>query len=97
MQASALMFKAPRFDGEFDLRGRADLARDSPYKAKVFPMMELLEHSLGRPIRLRSSENNTQCLQVVETGVSPDLRHLPRTERIFVEVVVVHKISSKKD
>ena len=33
-------------------------------------MMELLEHALGRPIRLRCLENNTQCLQAAETGYS---------------------------
>ena len=39
-------------------------------KAEVLPMMELLEHALGRPILLRCVEDNTQCLQAAETGYS---------------------------
>ena len=57
--------------------------------------MELLEHALGRPIRLRCLEENTQRLQAAETGYSAALRHLPRTERISVGVV--HETSSEKD
>ena len=53
-------------------------------KADVLPMMELLEHARGRPTRPRCLEDNTQCLQVAETGYSAALRHLPRTERISV-------------
>ena len=56
-------------------------------KAEVLPMMELLEHALGRPIRLRCLEDNTQCLQAAETGYSVALKHLPRTERISAGVV----------
>ena len=63
-------------------------------KAEVLPMMELLEHALGRPIRLRCLEDNTQCLQAAETGYSAALRHLPRTERISVGVV--HETFSEK-
>ena len=63
-------------------------------KAEVLPMMELLEHFLGRPVRLRCLENNTQCLQAAEIGYSAVLGHLPRTERISVGVV--HKIFSEK-
>ena len=37
-------------------------------KAEVLPMMELLEHALGRPVKLRCLEDNTQCLQAAETG-----------------------------
>ena len=94
MLASVLVFEAPRFDGEFDLRGRDDLARDS-FTAEVIPMMELLEHALGRPSRLRCLEGNTQCLQAAGTGYSAALRHLPRTERISVGVF--HETSFEKD
>ena len=55
-------------------------------KAEVLPMMELLEHALGRPIRLRCLEDNKQCLQAVDTGYSAALRHLLRTERISIEM-----------
>ena len=58
-------------------------------------MMELLEHALGRPIRIRCLEDNTQCLQAADTGYSATLSHLYRTERISVGVV--HKTSSEKD
>ena len=64
-------------------------------KAEVLPMMELLEHALGRPIRLRCLEDNTQCLQAADTGYSAALRHLPRTERISIGVI--HEIFSEKD
>ena len=63
-------------------------------KAEVLPMMGLLEHALGRPIRLRCLEDDTQCLQAAETGYSAALRHLPRTERISVGVV--HETCSEK-
>ena len=63
-------------------------------KAEVLPMMGLLGHSLGRPIRLRCLEDNTQCLQAAETGYSGVLRHLPRTQRISVGVV--HETFSEK-
>ena len=53
-------------------------------RAEVFPILELLEHALGRPIRFRCLGDNTQCLQAAETGYSAVLRHLPRTERISV-------------
>ena len=63
-------------------------------KAEVLPMMELLEHALGRKIRLRCLEDNTQCIQAAESGYSAALRHLPRTERISVGVV--HELFSEK-
>ena len=64
-------------------------------KAEVLPMLELLEQALCRPVRLRCLEENTQCLQAAETGYSAALRHLPRTERISVDVI--HETFSEKD
>ena len=63
-------------------------------QAEVLPMLELVEYSLGRPIRLRCLEDNSQCFQAAETGYSAVLRHLPRTER--VSIGVVHKTFSEK-
>ena len=63
-------------------------------KAEVLPMMELLEHFLGRPVRLRCLEDNTQCIQAAEIGYSAFLRHLPRIERISVGIV--HEAFSEK-
>ena len=56
-------------------------------KSEVLPMLGLFEQALGRPVRLRCLEDNTQCLQAAETSYSAALRHLPRTERISVGVV----------
>ena len=64
-------------------------------KSEVLPMLELLEQALGRPVRLRCLEDNTQCPQAAETGYSAALRNLPRTERISIGVV--HEIFSEKD
>ena len=57
-------------------------------------MLELLEHALDRPLRLRCLEDNTQCIQAADTGYSAALR-LPRTERISIGVV--HNSFSEKD
>ena len=37
-------------------------------KSEVLPMLELLEQALGRPVRLRCLEDNTQCIKAAETG-----------------------------
>ena len=63
-------------------------------KSEVLPMLELLEQALGRPVRLRCLEDNTQCIQAADTGYSAALRHLPRTERISLGVV--HDFFRKK-
>ena len=63
-------------------------------KSEVLPMLELLEQALGRPVRLRCLEDNTQCLQAAETGYSVALRYLPRTEQISLGVV--HEIISER-
>ena len=55
-------------------------------KAEVLPMMELLEHALGRPIRLRCLEDDNECVLAIDTGYSAALRHLLRTERISTEM-----------
>jgi hypothetical protein len=50
-------------------------------------MLELFEAALRHEIKLICLEGNTQCIQAAQTGYSPALRHLPRTERISVGVV----------
>ena len=56
-------------------------------KPEVLPMLELLEQALGRPVRPRCLEDNTQCIQAADTGYSAALRHLPWIERISLGVV----------
>ena len=63
-------------------------------KAEVLLILVLLEHALGRLVKLRGLADNTQRLQVTETGYSAAPRHLPRTERISVGLV--HETFSKK-
>ena len=58
-------------------------------------MLKLLEQALGRPVRLRCLEDNSQCIQPADTGYLAALRHLPRTERISLGVV--HEVFSEKN
>ena len=44
--------------------------------------MHQMEVSLGRLVRLRGLEDNTQCIAAIQRGYSPALRHLQRHCRL---------------
>ena len=93
MLASCLEVKTAELHRELECEAEM-ISLATALKSEVLPMPELLEQALCRPVRLRCSEDNTQCLQAAGTG-SAALRHLPRTERISVGVV--HETFSDKD
>ena len=44
-------------------------------KREVIPLLHQMEVSLGRLVRLRGLEDNTQCIAAIQRGYSPALRH----------------------
>jgi hypothetical protein len=51
-------------------------------KREVIPLLHQMEVSLGRLVRLRGLEDNTQCIAAIQRGYSPALRHLQRHCRL---------------
>ncbi len=51
-------------------------------KKDVVPILQQLEVSLGRLVRLHGQEDNTACIAAIQRGYSPALRHLQRHIRL---------------
>jgi hypothetical protein len=57
-------------------------ANELGLKREVIPLLHQMEVSLGRLVRLRGLEDNTQCIAAIQRGYSPALRHLQRHCRL---------------
>ena len=51
-------------------------------KKDVIPILQQIEVSLGRMVKLVCMEDNTACIAAIQRGYSPALRHLQRHVRL---------------
>ena len=62
-------------------------AQDSGLKREVIPILDHLETSLKRSVKLVCKEDNTQCIALVKRGFSPAMRYLKRHAKLSLGFV----------
>lgn len=54
---------------------------------ELLPMQNLLQTVLGRPVDAEIKEDNAAAITAIEKGYSPAMRHLPRMQRVSLDMV----------
>jgi hypothetical protein len=70
------------------------VAADYGLKSEAIPVLTLWEMLLGKPKIIKIREDNTAAAKIMQSGYSPQLRYLSRTQR--VDISWIHGIIESK-